>query len=104
MHAEGNIAAEMCLEQPGIDTLEAVFIPTGVPTVGSTRTVMDIARSKQCWLEHGELTEIQNPLGTGHEVSMLAKAATVLALPWGGGSLPLWYSDDEVAIVQFSRE
>ena len=33
MHAVGNIAAEFCLEEPGIDTLDVACIPTGVPTV-----------------------------------------------------------------------
>ncbi|WP_432474778.1 saccharopine dehydrogenase family protein [Amphritea sp. HPY] len=93
MHAVGNIAAELCLEQPGIDSLDAVCVPTGVPTVGSTRTVMDMCRNKQHWLENGQLVEIENPMA-GCEVAVPGMISTVLGLPWGGGSLPLWYAED----------
>ena len=50
MYSVLEMTAEFCLEEPGIDTLNAVCIPTGVPTVGSTRTVMDLARARQSWL------------------------------------------------------
>lgn len=94
MHAIGNIAAEFCLEEAGIDSLDVACIPTGVPTVGSTRTVMDMARNTQRWLENGELTVIENPMSSGAEIPVPGMNATALALPWGGGSLPLWYADD----------
>ncbi|MEH6579379.1 MAG: DUF5938 domain-containing protein [Amphritea sp.] len=94
MHAVGNIAAEFCLEEPGIDTLDVACIPTGVPTVGSTRTVMDLARNTQRWLENGELVVLENPMSIVSEVAVPGMNATVLGLPWGGGSLPLWYAND----------
>lgn len=94
MHAVGNIAAEFCLEDSTIDSINAACIPTGVPTVGSTQTVMDMARNKQHWLENNELVEIDDPMKHGHEVSVPGHNATVMALPWGGGSIPLWYAND----------
>jgi hypothetical protein len=93
MHAVGNIAAEICLEEPGIDTLDTVCVPTGVPTVASTRTVMDMCRITQRWLVNGKLEVIDNPQA-GCEVAVPGMVSTVLGLPWGGGSLPLWYADD----------
>jgi len=89
-----NIAAELCLEVPGIDSLDAVCVPTGVPTVGSTQTVMELAKSKQCWLENNELVEIVDANLQASEVSVPGQNQTVLTLPWGGGCLPLWYADD----------
>jgi len=94
MHAVGNIAAEFCLEDTTIDSINAACIPTGVPTVGSTQTVMDMCRNKQHWLENNELVEITEPMAYGHEVNIPGFNATVMALPWGGGSIPLWYAND----------
>lgn len=94
MHAVGNIAAEFCLEEPGIDTLDMACIPTGVPTVGSTRTVMDLVRVTQRWLLNNEFVELENPMTMRSEVVVPGMNSTVLALPWGGGSIPLWYADD----------
>lgn len=89
-----NIAAEFSLEQQGIDSLEVVCVPTGVPTVGSTRTIMDMARCNQRWLINDELTALENPMTMGNEVPVPGKSTTVLGLPWGGGTLPVWYAAD----------
>ena len=94
MHAVGNIAAELCLEQGGVDTLDSACVPTGVPTEGSTRSVMDLVRVKQRWFQQGELVELENPMTMQTEIAVPGMNASVLGLPWGGGSLPLWYSDD----------
>ena len=94
MYSVLEMAAEYCLEEPGIDTLNAVCIPTGVPTVGSTRTVMDLARARQSWLTNRELVEIENANLLGSEVVVPGFNNSILTLPWGGGSLPLWYKND----------
>jgi hypothetical protein len=95
MHAIGNIAAEFCLEEPDIDTLDLACIPTGIPTVGSTRTVMDLVRNDQHWLERGKLVKLENPMAMRSEVNVPGMNSSVLALPWGGGSIPLWYAEDD---------
>lgn len=94
MHTVCNIAAEFCLAHPGIDTLDAVCVPTGVPTVGSARSVMDLVRIKQRCLQNGELVEITDPMLNPCEVPVPGQSATAIALPWGGGGMPLWYADD----------
>jgi len=94
MHVIGNIAAEFCLEVPGIDSLDSACVPTGVPTVGSTRSVMDLVRVKQHWLENNQLIELEKPMTIAAEVSVPGMSGTVLGSPWGGGSLPLWYAED----------
>jgi hypothetical protein len=98
MYSVCNIAAEFCMEQKGIDSLDAVCVPCGVPTVGSTRTVMDMVRQNQKWLLNGELVDLESPMLMCAEVPVSGRSSTVLALPWGGGSLPLWYADDERVI------
>ena len=94
MHAVGNIAAETCLEQGGIDTLDTACVPNGVPTEGSTRSVMDLVRAKQRWLVNGELVELDKPMEMATEVAAPGMNGSALGLPWGGGSLPLWYAED----------
>lgn len=94
MYSVLEMTAEYCLEEPGIDSLNAVCIPTGVPTVGSTRTVMDLARAKQSWLTNRELVEIENANLLGTEVVVPGFNNSILTLPWGGGSLPLWFKND----------
>ena len=94
MHAIGNIAAELCLAQGGIDTLDSACIPTGVPTEASTRSVMDLVRVKQRWLQNGELVELESPMTMRTEVQVPGMNGSALGLPWGGGSLPLWYAKD----------
>jgi len=94
MFATAHIASETCLEEKGINTLDIACIPTGVPTVGSTRTLMDLCRIKQCWLKNGELVALENPLQMPHEVVVPGMCTTVLALPWGGGCVPVWYAND----------
>jgi len=94
MHAVCNIAAEVCLEEPGIDSLDVACIPTGVPTVGSTRTVMNTASVEARWLENGELYLLENSMDMRSEVVAPGMTTTTLALPWGGGCLPLWYAED----------
>ncbi len=94
MHAVGNIAAEFCLEDPTIDSINAACVPTGVPTVASTQTVMDLCRNKQHWLENNQLVEIENPMAQASEMSIPGFNQTIMTLPWGGGSIPLWYAND----------
>ena len=95
MHAVGNIAAELCLEHEGIDTLDTACVPTGVPTEGSTRTVMDLVRVKQRWLlKRRAGPELEDPMTTKTEINVPGMNGSALGLPWGGGSLPLWYAND----------
>ena len=70
MYSIGEIAANICLETPGLDTLDIEVFWKGHPTVASTNTILtNAAFSKAYYL-----------LG--------------LALPWGGTSHPVWFKND----------
>lgn len=95
MFALSNLAAEFCLQAaPNVDSLDLTTTPTGIPTVGSTRTLMDTARVEQRWLANGELYVLEKPMDMKAELIVAGFNHTVLALPWGGGGVPLWYAKD----------
>ena len=56
MYTTGEIAAQLCLEQPGLDTLDILVFWKGAPTVASTRTILvNAALAKAYYLEQNAL-------------------------------------------------
>jgi short subunit dehydrogenase-like uncharacterized protein len=94
MYSTGEIAAQLCLETPGLDTLDILVFWKGVPTIASTRTILvNAAMAKAYHLERNEYVEY--PAGGGlYEVTIPGQHATGLALPWGGTSHPVWFKRD----------
>lgn len=94
MHTVSEIAALTVLETPGIDTLEVLCAPTGVPTFGSTQTIFSLfsTADQAFYLENNK--RVVWPAGRGYEVSVPGKVANLLAHNWGGGSLPLFFEFD----------
>ncbi|MGW6280757.1 DUF5938 domain-containing protein [Kribbella sp. NPDC055071] len=93
MYTTGEIAAQLCLEEPGLDTLDIAVFWGGSPTIASTRTILvNAATSKAHFLEHNEYVEFPEqglvPLVVPgqHELA--------LSLPWGGTSHPVWFKRD----------
>jgi hypothetical protein len=93
MYTTGEIAAQLCLEQPGLDTLDIAVFWGGSPTIASTRTILvNAATSKAHFLERNEYVEFPEqglvPLVVPgqHELA--------LSLPWGGTSHPVWFKRD----------
>lgn len=97
MHTIAQIAAELTLETPGIDSLETASICRGPRegsgvTVGSTASIFETFRHKQHQLWDNQLVEWGM---TDHfEISVPELLRPALALPWGGTSLPVFYQDD----------
>lgn len=89
-----EIAAEIVLETPGIDTIEGVCSASGIPTVGSTRTIISNFPfgAMSYYLE--DRKRVTWPAARGYEVKLPGQAITQLSLPWGGGSLPFYYERD----------
>ncbi len=55
MYTTGEIAAQLCLEEPGLDTLDILVIWKGLPTVASTKTILvNAALAKAHYLEQNE--------------------------------------------------
>ena len=58
MYTTGEIAAQLCLEKPGVDTLDILVFWKGMPTVASTRTILvNAALSKAYYLEQNQYAE-----------------------------------------------
>ena len=108
MYTTGEIAANFCLETPGLDTLDILVLWKGFPTYASTQTIFTILKAKWYYLEQKKYVE-WNP-ATTFEVNVPGQHATALALPWGGTSHPVWFKNDprvstcKVAGGVFARE
>ena len=94
MYTTGEIAAQLCLEQPGLDTLDILVFWKGAPTVASTRTILvNAALAKAYYLEQNGYQEWPADGGL-YTVTVPGQHETGLALPWGGTSHPVWFNRD----------
>jgi hypothetical protein len=94
MYTTGEIAASICLEQPGLDTLDIEVFWKGLPTIASTRTILvNAALAKAYYLEQNEYVEWPADAGL-YTVVVPGQHETGLALPWGGTSHPVWFRRD----------
>jgi short subunit dehydrogenase-like uncharacterized protein len=94
MYTTGEIAACLCLETPGLDTLDILVFWKGFPTVASTRTILvNAALAKAHYLEQNSYVEWPADGGL-YDVMVPGQHETGLALPWGGTSHPVWFKRD----------
>ena len=94
MYTTGEIAAGLCLETPGLDTLDILVFWKGMPTIASTRTILvNAALAKAHYLEQNEYVEWPADAGL-YSVTVPGQHETGLALPWGGTSHPVWFRRD----------
>lgn len=94
MYTTGEIAAQLCLEQPGLDTLDIAVFWGGSPTIASTQTILvNAAMSKAYYLEQNEYVEWPADAGL-YSLAIPGQHELALALPWGGTSHPVWFKKD----------
>lgn len=94
MYTTGEIAAELCLEQPGLDTLDIAVFWGGSPTIASTQTILvNAATSKAHYLAQNQYVEFDPAQGLLPLV-VPGQHELALSLPWGGTSHPVWYRKD----------
>ncbi len=94
MYTTGEIAAQLCLETPGLDTLDIAVFWGGSPTIASTQTILvNAATSKAYYLEQNQSVEWPPDAGLYH-LSIPGQHEAALALPWGGTSHPVWFKKD----------
>ncbi len=94
MYTTGEIAAELCLEKPGLDTLDIAVFWGGSPTIASTQTILvNAATSRAHHLQQNAYVEFDPSQGL---VPLVVPGQHELAqsLPWGGTSHPVWYRKD----------
>ena len=94
MYTTGEIAANLCLETPGLDTLDILVFWKGAPTIASTQTILvNAALAKAYYLEQNQYVEWPADGGL-YDVDVPGQHETGLALPWGGTSHPVWFKHD----------
>src|SRR3954449_8280194 len=94
MYTTGEIAAQLCLEQPGLDTLDIAVFWGGSPTIASTQTILfNAALSGAHYLEQNAYVPF-DPDGGHYQLVIPGQHELALALPWGGTSHPVWYRKD----------
>ncbi len=94
MYTTGEIAAEIALERPGLDTLDIAVFWGGSPTIASTQTILvNASTSKAHHLQQNQYVEFDPTQGL---VPLVVPGQHELAqsLPWGGTSHPVWYRKD----------
>ena len=94
MYTTGEIAAQLALETPGMDTLDIAVFWGGSPTVASTATILiNAAMSRAYRLEQNAYVEWDPEAGV-QDVVIPGYHQPQLALPWGGTSHPVWFRRD----------
>ncbi|MEJ8846305.1 DUF5938 domain-containing protein [Variovorax rhizosphaerae] len=94
MYTTGEIAAQLCLETPGLDTLDIAVFWGGSPTIASTQTILvNAATSKAFHLYQNQYVEWQPDAGL-YSLAIPGQHEMALALPWGGTSHPVWFKKD----------
>ena len=94
MYTTGEIAAELCLESPGLDTLDIAVFWGGSPTVASTLTILvNAALAGAYYLEQNQYQPWDPEAGL-YQLAIPGQHELALALPWGGTSHPVWYRRD----------
>lgn len=101
MYTTGEIAAQLCLERPGLDTLDIAVFWGGSPTIASTQTILvNAAMSTAHYLEQNTYQPWDAEAGL-YSLSIPGQHELALALPWGGTSHPVWFKKDpRVATVR----
>jgi hypothetical protein len=91
MYTTGEIAAQLALETPGLDTLDILVLWRGYPTTASTATIFANLLSPRFYLEQNAYL----PWAPGtHEVFVPGQHEPALALDWGGTAHPVWFKHD----------
>jgi short subunit dehydrogenase-like uncharacterized protein len=94
MYTTGEIAAQLCLEKPGLDTLDIAVFWGGSPTIASTLTILvNAALSGAMYLEQNTYAPWEADAGL-YQLAIPGQHELALALPWGGTSHPVWFRRD----------
>ena len=94
MYTTGEIAAQLCLDKPGLDTLDIAVFWGGSPTIASTETILvNAANSAAHFLEQNAYVPFDPGQGL---IPLVVPGQHELAqsLPWGGTSHPVWFKRD----------
>lgn len=89
----GALAAEVCLEKEGIDSLDINYVSeNGVPSVASTRSFLRMLAAPHYFLRENELREWE--LAKLIDTKVPNYNDIFKGSPWGGAAEPVWYQHD----------
>ena len=94
MYTTGEIAAQLCLETPGLDTLDIAVFWGGSPTIASTLTILVNAALTQAYKLQQNAYVPWDPDAGHYQLAIPGQHELALALPWGGTSHPVWFRRD----------
>jgi short subunit dehydrogenase-like uncharacterized protein len=92
MYTTGEIAANICLETPGLDTLDILVFWKGFPTYASMQTIFTILKANWYYLEQNKYVEWD--VTAKADVVVPGQHETAIAVPWGGTAHPVWFKND----------
>src|SRR6266853_1745476 len=92
MYTTGEIAANICLETPGLDTLDILVLWKGFPTYASTQTIFTILKANWYYLVQNKFVEWD--VTANFEVNVPGQHEGAIAVPWGGTAHPVWFKND----------
>ena len=92
MYTTGEIAANIALESPGLDTLDILVLWKGFPTYASTQTIFTILKAEWFHLQENQYVKV-DPLSKW-DVVVPGQHELGLTVPWGGTSHPVWFKND----------
>lgn len=92
MYTTGEIAAQIALETPGLDTLDILVLWKGFPTYASVQTIFSILTSDFFYLEGNRY--VKWAPGAKADAVVPGQHETALVLPWGGTAHPVWFKSD----------
>jgi hypothetical protein len=101
MYTNGEIAANIALEDPSVDTLDTLVLWGGQPTIASTDSIFTILMADHFYLENDQL--VKWPGNITFECNVPGQHETSLTLPWGGTSHPVWFQDDPRVVTCKSK-
>ena len=96
MCASGALAAEVCLETEGVDSIELVYQGDNAqPSEASIKSFLRMACNDgaQYYLDQNEFKSWPND--KAYPVTLPVSSRVYQAHPWGGFIEPIWYKDDE---------
>ena len=92
MYTTGEIAANLALETPGMDTLDILVLWKGFPTYASTQTIFTILKADWFHLVNNEYVAWDHT--ATRECVVPGQHGTALTVPWGGTCHPVWFKND----------
>ncbi len=92
MYTTGEIAANLALETPGMETLDILVLWKGFPTYASTQTIFTILKADWFHLVNNEYVAWDHT--ATRECVVPGQHGTALTVPWGGTCHPVWFKND----------